>query len=168
MKQHYSEQVRGLFSWSVGSFRFIQEEETPEDKIPVRTNLEDLIVEGARHSTRAKTLVEELPELDITLKFPEKPRSDIKKINLNKNEWRVISFINPENTVRKIAAAAGMDELETRKIVYSLLQARVVEVAHAAPQQKPGIQTRKLTQPEIEEQKSLVTRIIGRFRPNKA
>ncbi len=168
MEQHYSEQIRKLFAWSEGSFRFIQEEQTPEDRIPVRTNLENLIVEGARHSTRGKTIEKELPQLDITLKFPEKPRSDIKNINLNKNEWRVVSLVNPGNTVRKIAAAAGMDELETRKIVYSLLQARVVEVAHTAPQPKPGIQTRKLTKPEIEEQKGLVTRIIGRFRPNKA
>lgn len=168
VKQHYAQKIRELFSWSDGIFQFLQDAHTPEEKIPAPIHLEDLIVEGARHSTRGKALVEELPDLDASLKFPEKPRSDIKNINLNKDEWRVVSFIKPGTTIRQIAASAGLEELEIRRIVFSLLQASIVEIARAAPQPKPGIQTRKLTQPEIEEQKSLVTRIIGRFRPNKA
>jgi len=167
MKQHYRRQIQELFRWEDGTFQFSQNENTPDEIIPVRINLEDLILEDARQSTQDTALLEELPDLDIILKFPEKPRADIKRINLSREEWRVISFVNPANTVRKIAAAAGMSESEIRKVVFSLLQASVVEVVRCAPQPKPGIQTRKLTQPEIEEQKSLVTRIIGRLRPDK-
>jgi hypothetical protein len=168
IQQHYAQQIRKLYSWKDGIFQFLQDAHTPEDKIPARIHLEDLIVEGARQSSRGKALVDDLPDPDAVLKFPEKPRHDIKNINLNKEEWRVISFVKPGNTIRQIGIAAGLEELETRRIVFGLLQASIVEIERNAPQPKPGVQTRKLTQPEIEEQKSLVTRIIGRFRPNKA
>ncbi|MHC1785438.1 MAG: DUF4388 domain-containing protein [Anaerolineaceae bacterium] len=168
LHRHYFQSVRNLFSWKEGSFWFNQEETTPEDKIAVHANLEDLIVEGSRQTTQGKALMEEVPDLDVYLKFPDRPRADIKSINLNKDEWQVISFINPRNSIRQIAVAAGLNDLEIRKIVYSLMQASLVEVVRTAPQPKPGIQTRKLTKPEIEEQKSLVTRIIGRFRSDKA
>jgi hypothetical protein len=168
LHRHYFQSIRQLFSWNEGTFWFNQEETAPEDKIAVNANLEDLIVEGSRQTIAEKALMEEVPNLDACLKFPDQPRTDIKNINLNKDEWKVISFVNPKNSIRQIAAAAGLDDTKIRKIIYSLLQASLVEVVRTAPQPKPGIQTRKLTKPEIEEQKGLVTRIIGRFRSDKA
>lgn len=167
LQKHYFHKVSQLFSWQEGSFWFNQDEETPEDKISIHANLEDLIVEGSRKASQGQAVMEEVPDLDVYLKFPDRPRAEIKNISLNKEEWRVISFINPKNTIRQIAQAAGLDDSNIRRIVFGLLQASLVEVVPAGPQSKPGIQTRKLTTPEIEEQKSLVTRIIGRFRPDK-
>jgi hypothetical protein len=168
LRKHYLQKVRQLFTWDEGSFWFNQEEAAPEDKIPIDANLEDLIIEGSRKTSQSKALIEEVPDLDVCLKFPDQPRADMKNINLNQEEWRVISFVNPKNSIRQIAKAAGLNDHEIRRIVYGLLQASLVEMIRSVPQPKPGMQTRKLTPPEIEEQKSLVTRIIRRFRPDRA
>lgn len=163
LHRHYFEKVRQLFTWGEGNFWFNKDAAPPEDKITIHGNLEDLIIEGSRQVGELKVLQEEIPDLDANLKFSDRPQTDIKKINLNPDEWRVISFVNPKNTISQIARATGLNDLEIRRIVYSLMQASLIEIVRGS-QVKPNVQTRKLTPPEVEEQKSLVTRIIGRFR----
>jgi DNA-binding MarR family transcriptional regulator len=50
-------------------------------------------------------------------------------------EWRVVSFINPKNSIRQIAKACNMTDTEIRKVVYGLLQAGLVEMVKS-----PGMQ----------------------------
>ena len=71
---------------------------------------------------------DEIPSLDMALKFIDRPGTNIRNVNLSVEEWRVVSFINPKNTMRQIARATKMNDLEIRRIVYSLLQAGLVEV----------------------------------------
>ena len=40
----------------------------------------------------------------------------------------MVRYINPKNTIRQIARATKMSDLEIRKIVYGLLQAGLVEL----------------------------------------
>jgi hypothetical protein len=67
----------------------------------------------------------------VALKFAARPTTPLRDIKLSVEEWRVISFINPRNTIRQIAQNNNMDDLQIRKIVYSLLQAGLVEMVHA-------------------------------------
>jgi hypothetical protein len=78
-------------------------------------------------------------------------------------EWRVISFINPRNTIKQIAAATKLNDLEIRRIVYGFLQAGLVDICH--PEGAVAMpQIRFLPTETKEEQKSLVNRLISRIR----
>jgi hypothetical protein len=49
LQSHYTEVLRRLFTWVEGTFRFEPELLAPEDRINVRLDLENLIMEGSRH-----------------------------------------------------------------------------------------------------------------------
>jgi DNA-binding transcriptional regulator YhcF (GntR family) len=78
-------------------------------------------------------------------------------------EWRVVSFINPKNTMKQIAHTNKMSDLDIRRIVYGLLQAGLVEIIRP---EGVVIQQHPSTYPtqDKEEQKSLVNKLIGRIR----
>jgi DNA-binding transcriptional regulator YhcF (GntR family) len=84
-------------------------------------------------------------------------------VNLNVQEWKVVSFINPKNTIRQIAKANRMNDLEIRRIVYGLLQAGLVEIVRPAGMPLPP-QARQLPPVNKEQQASLVNRLINRIR----
>ncbi len=163
LQQHATGVVRRLFTWAEGFFRFEQDRPTPEDKIAVRVDLENLIIEGSRQLREWEHLQEEIPSLDVALKFTDRPGTNIRHVNLSVEEWRVVSYVNPKNSIRQIAKAAKLNDLEIRRVVYSLLQAGLVEMIRstatpAAPQR--GV----MATMEKDEQKSLVNRLITRIR----
>jgi hypothetical protein len=160
LQGYFTEIVRRLFTWVEGFFRFEGDMMPPDDRINVRLDLENIIIEGSRQLREWEQLQDEIPSLDMALKFTDRP---LKNVNLSVEEWRVVSFINPRNTMKQIGQTNKMNDLEIRRIVYGLLQAGLVEiirpegmVIQPSPKMFP-------TQ-DKEEQKSLVNRLIGRIR----
>ncbi|MBA4375110.1 MAG: hypothetical protein C0401_02920 [Anaerolinea sp.] len=160
---YLTEIIRQLFTWSEGFFRFETGELTPDEKIPARLNLENLIIEGARKLHEMEELREEIPSLEMALKFTDRPGMNIRNVNLSVEEWRVVSYVNPKNTIQQIARATKLNDLEIRKVVYALLQAGLVELIRpgGAPIALSG---RRLVTKDPAEQKSLVNRLIDRIR----
>jgi hypothetical protein len=85
---------------------------------------------------------------------------------LNSREWKVVSYINPKNTIKQIAHATHMNEVEIRRIVFALLQAGLVELIRPAGLLKndPRSIPPGLNQKNKEQQKSLIRRLIQRIR----
>ncbi len=160
LQQYFTEIIRRLYTWVEGIFRFESDILPPEDRINVRLDLENLIIEGSRQLREWEQLQDEIPSLEMALKFTERP---LKNVNLSVEEWRVVSYINPKNTMQQIASANKMNDLEIRRIVYGLLQAGLVDIVRPegvkiAPSPKMFPTENK------EEQKSLVNKLIGRVR----
>jgi predicted DNA-binding transcriptional regulator len=154
--------IKQLYTWMDGYFRFETDSLPPEDKITVRVDLESLIIEGVRQMKEWEHLQEEIPSLDMALKFTERPGTNLRNISLNVEEWRVVSYINPKNSIRQISRATKMNELEIRRTVYALLQAGLVEIIR--PEGMPIAARPSYPSQNKEEQKSLVTRLINRIR----
>jgi hypothetical protein len=156
--------VRQLFTWAEGYFHFESNLLPPDGKITVRVELENLIIEGARQIKEMEHLQEEIPSLEMALKFTDRPGTNLRNVNLSVEEWRVISYINPKNSLRQIARATKLSDLEIRRIIYSLLQAGLVEMIRpdGLPSPTPG---RVPPAPvNKEEQRGLVNRLINRIR----
>lgn len=165
LQSYFTDVVRRLFTWVEGFFRFENEVLPPDDRITVRLDLENLIIEGARQLREWEQLQDEIPSLDMALRFLDRPGTSMQKMNLSLEEWRVVSFINPRNTIKQIAAAAKLSDLEIRRIVYGLMQAGLVEmIRHEAMMRTPEFARHQVTPQVREEQKSLVNRLITRIR----
>ena len=101
-----------------------------------------VIIEGTRRRKEVEELDKLIPELDVALKFPENPREKFKGIHLNVDEWKVVSYVNPKNTVRMIMKQLNMSEVEIKRVILALNQAGLVEiVAKTAPKPAPGVPT---------------------------
>jgi hypothetical protein len=127
--------------------------------------LENLIIEGSRQLQEWEQLQDEIPSLDMALKFTARPGSNIRNVNLSVEEWRVVSFINPKNSIKQIAIAAKLNDLEIRRIVYGLIQAGLVELMRPQGAAAPVRESSRPVPPvNVEDQKSLVNRLITRIR----
>ena len=165
LQVYFTEVIRRLFTWVEGFFRFDTDAQPPEDRINIRLDLENLIIEGSRQLREWEELQDEIPSLDMALKFTDRPGTNIRNVNLSVEEWRVVSYINPRNSIRQIAAATKLNDMEIRRIVYGLIQAGLVEVVR--PQGGQALRRempRPTPQVNAEEQKSLVNRLITRIR----
>jgi uncharacterized protein DUF4388 len=160
LQGYFTDVVRRLFTWVEGFFRFEAEMMPPPDRINVRLDLENIIIEGSRQLREWEQLQDEIPSLEMALKFTDRP---LKNVNLSVEEWRVVSYINPKNTMKQIAQTNKMNDIEIRRIVYGLLQAGLVEIVRPegmVVQQHPST----FPTQDKEEQKSLVNKLIGRIR----
>ena len=163
IRQYILDIVYRLFAWAEGYFRFDNDVLPPEDRITLRLDLENIIMEGTRRVEEYEQLQEELPNLDMALTFVERPGANIRDVNLNVQEWKVVSYINPKNTIRQIGRANKMSDMELRRIVYGLLQAGLVEVVRPEGMPLPP-QARQLPPVDKRQQTSLVERLIKRIR----
>jgi hypothetical protein len=74
--------VNRLFTWVEGLFRFENNMMPPEDKITVRISLENLIIDGSRRVREWEQLQDEIPSLDMALKFTDRPGTNLRNVNL--------------------------------------------------------------------------------------
>ena len=132
----------------------------PDDRINVKLDLENIIIEGSRQLRELEQLKDEIPSLDMALKFTDRPLTNV---NLSVDEWKVVKFVDPKNTMRQIASTNKLTEIDVRRIVYGLLQAGLVELARPAGVPAPP-NPKMFPTPDKEEQKSLINKLIGRIR----
>ena len=164
VQDYFIDAVQRLFTWGEGLFRFENDVLPPDEKITVRVDLENLIIEGSRRMREWEQLQDEIPNLDMALKFTDRPGTNLRSLNLSVEEWKVISFINPKNAIRQISRATKMSDLEIRRIVYGLLQAGLVEIIWPEGAPRPIPKRPSLPVGDKDEQISLVNRIIKRIR----
>jgi hypothetical protein len=161
LQNYFVSVVERLFTWVEGFFRFEIDVLPPQDKIFTRISLENIIIEGSRQLREWEQLQDEIPSLDMALKFTDRPGANLRNVNLSVEEWRVVSYINPKNTIRQIARATNLNDLEIRRIIYGLMQAGLVEIIR--PEGLLQVRT-SIPGTTQEEQKSLVNRLIHRIR----
>jgi len=163
LKEEFVEIVNYLFTWVEGLFQFRNNILPKESKITLRINLENIIMEGSRRLREWEQLQDEIPSLDMALKFTDNPATDIRNVNLSVEEWRVVSYINPKNTIAQIAKATKMNNLEIRRIVYGLLQAGLAQLIRSTNAPATKYQKPSLPVADEQEQKTLVNRLIKRI-----
>ena len=159
LQSHFVDVIRRLFTWVEGLFRFENELLPPDDRINVKLDLENLIIEGSRQLREWEQLQDEIPSLDLALKFTERPMTNL---NLSMEEWRVVKYVDPKNTMNQIARATRLNDMEIRRIVYGLMQAGLVEMVRpsTAPLQ---LNPKMFPTKDKAEQRNLINKLIGRI-----
>jgi len=166
IQQYMLDIIYELLSWPEGPFLFHEGQTVGDDRITVPIDLENVIIEASRRIRELALLTEELPNLDLALKFPEVPGDKFKGIHLNVEEWRVVSFVNPKNSIRQIARATNLSDTQIRRIVYGLLQAGLVELVRPPEMEEQARQAaalrRRREMPQV--QPTVINRLIERIR----
>ena len=138
VRQNILNIVYKLFTWTEGLFQFEANKLPSPNYITLPIDLESVIMEGSRRLKEWEILQEELPDLENSLRFTERPDGKLRNINLTVEEWKVISLIDPRNSMRKIAQANNLSDFQIRRIIYGMLQAGLVELVQPT---KPKIST---------------------------
>lgn len=168
VQTYFTDVLERLFTWVEGIFYFQADVTPPPDRITIPLSLENFILEGVRRAQELDHLQEEIPTLDVAVKFADRPGAEVRNLRLTRDEWRVIQYVHPRNTLRQIARATGFSDLKMRRIIYSLLQAGIIELVRPISASQPAPAAAPLINPlnpqQKEERKSLIKRIIDRIR----
>lgn len=164
LQRHMVNVVFDLMNWKEEPFEFIEHETAPGDRIQVPIDLKNVIIQGIRQQQERLKLEEEIPNLELALKFPDDPERKFRDVQLGKKEWQVVGFINPKNTIRQIAKACNLTDTEIRQIVYQLMQAGLVQIVKPQTFEKKR-QTGRLSpiRPETPS-RTVVNRLIARIK----
>jgi hypothetical protein len=163
IQQFVTDIVFNLMTWNREPFRFDDNEQPGDERILVPVDLQNIIVEGSRRKIEIDEITQIIDNLDMCLKFPEDPKKKFEGVQLSVEEWRVVSFVNPKNTIRAIAKANNMSDMEIRRVVYGLHQAGLVELVR--PQSERIVNTRTnrpKAQPQV--QRAVVNRLIDKLK----
>ena len=158
MRSYVLGSIYPLFACSDAWFEFESGRSTEEGVIKVPIEVVDVITEGTRLREEWERLEEELPDLDISLEFPEFPRADLSRVDFSADEWDVISFVSPRNTLRQIARRHNFSEREIREVTAGLLEAGLVRIIEPEEPAAAGEEESPAPEP------NLIQRIIGRIR----
>jgi hypothetical protein len=175
VRQNVLNIVYKLFTWTEGLFQFQANKLPSPNYITLPIDLESIIMEGSRRLKEWEILQEELPDLENSLRFTERPDGKLRNINLTVEEWKVISLIDPRNSMRKIAQANNLSDFQIRRIIYGMLQAGLVELvkptkpqvsatAAASSSTRSARQKRAATSETPAARRSVVERLINRIR----
>lgn len=173
VRQNVLNIVYKLFTWAEGLFQFEANKLPSPNYITLPIDLESVIMEGSRRLKEWEILQEELPDLENSLRFTERPDGKLRNINLTVEEWKVISLIDPRNSMRKIAQANNLSDFQIRRIIYGMLQAGLVELVQpttpqtattASSSSRTARQQRAAVSETPAARRSVVERLINRIR----
>lgn len=153
IKRHELTLLTHFAGWPDGAFTFFPDEQPDDGRITVPLDLESVIIQIARLQKLDEHLEEEIPSLDVALRFTNRPNVKLSDLQLSKDEWRVLNFIKPDNTIRMIANKLDLSDRQVRRVVGSLREAGLIELAHAQRRQR-------LTVEEKQQKRAIVGRLI--------
>ena len=123
------EAVYALATWDDGTFRFAPEEATPSRTI-TKSNT-NLLMEAARRMDEWRVLSKRIPSLDRIPKF-QVPEGKQGQINLNTQEWLILSKIDGKSSIEEIAERINFSTFEVAKLLYGLVTMGLIILAEPA------------------------------------
>lgn len=156
LRRHHRDMACELVTWSQGSLTFEPEVTPPEGTLAVEEDLEQVLVAGQRRLQEWERLRQEIPRLDVTLRFPDGEGSPPGHVDLSAEEWAVISSANTGLTLAEVAVRHRLSDYRLRRAVSGVLRRGLVELSAAQPAGQP--------EPEAEEEerrRGLFGRFIG-------
>ncbi len=123
-KHSGAEAINVFLKWDTGTFEFIAGEKT--DQASINLPVHNVILEAARQIDEWKKMEDVIPSVDVVVDFEEEP--DISDIELRPLEWKALSIINGEKTIKEIAEELKMKTFDLAKVLYGLIQTGLIKV----------------------------------------
>lgn len=114
-----------LFTLPAGAFVFEEGVDLPPREL--NASNEKLIIEGIRRADEWVALQERVPPLNTVFSLITSPEYSAQEINLEPEEWRVLTLVDGRNTLLEIAERSGLGEFRTSQIIVHLLEANLIE-----------------------------------------
>ena len=108
-----------FFTFISGPFRF--HDDVQLDVPTITQSNEMIIMEGIMRQDAWAKIQDHVPSLNMVPRLVPNPASTGSEINLEADEWRVLTMVNGKNTVAQIAQRSSLGEMRTCEIIAQLL-----------------------------------------------
>ncbi len=134
-RRHWMEAaIFACFAEKSGNFKFIDGELAENRRISNQYTTTNFIMEGARREDEMARVKQHLPPADAILRISEEISASVK---LTETEDAMLKKINGFRNFEDAAAAAGLDEMDAAKAIYTLISSGLVQVAQPEPPAPP-------------------------------
>jgi len=116
--------IQTILRWSKGSFVFDPSGKTTEKTIQLP--VQNVILEAARQIDEWKGMEKVIPSMDVVVDFIPEP--DMSDIELNQEEWRVLTTVDGEKSAKEIAQKLDVKEFDTARILYGLISSGLLKI----------------------------------------
>jgi len=114
-----------FFTFNSGPFRF--HDDVQLDVPTITQSNEMIIMEGIMRQDAWAKIQDHVPSLSMVPRLVPNPAATGTEINLEADEWRVLTMVNGKNTVAQIAQRSGLGEIRTCEIIAQLLSSGLIE-----------------------------------------
>ncbi len=129
MRQQIETVVFDLMSWSEGFFSFAEEPPRPIRKdTAVKVSTESLLMEGARRIDEWSRMMDRVPNGAVVPKLAPLSGGPQSFIDLLPREWEVLSLVDGESNLRRIAIELAISEFDVARIIYGMLTTGLIEL----------------------------------------
>ena len=118
--------VHKILMLSDGSFKFTPD--TKSERKTINLPIQHLMLEAARSIDEWKQIEKLIPSLDLLVKIVENPETDTENIKLTSEEWKILTFVDNQSTIKEIAKRVNQSEFQTAKVFYGLISSGLVNV----------------------------------------
>jgi hypothetical protein len=142
--------IYNVFLWKSGEFSYT---DTPINLKGVAGNKLDtmnILLEAARRIDEFAVLKKRIPD-DQGILEAAAPSGNKREVNLNEDEWRLLSLIDGKSTVRNILDQTGYDDFTGYQIVNTLLSSGEIEI-------KPVMSKEELAEQAVQELRTVDAR----------
>jgi len=142
--------IYNVFLWESGEFEYNDAELNLRGVLGKKFNIMNIMLEASRRIDELAVLKKQIPDDQampkLTVNLEDNP-----EIKLNSEEWRVLSIINSNSTVRHILDQTGYDDFSGYKILNSLISSGKIEI-------RPLLSKQELAQQAVSQLKSIDAR----------
>ncbi len=133
LEQQVRQQVEAvafeLLSWDEGFFRFDESGgDLSSADATVRIPTESLLMEAARRIDEWSRIRERVPHLDLVPRLSGPDGGAMPRLDLLPTEWRMLTLIDGQRSLRGIAEEIGESEFDVARIAFGLVCTGVLEL----------------------------------------
>jgi hypothetical protein len=133
IRKHTTEIIHEVINWDQRQFEFVSDLPDFDDMVVVQINPDKIISTATRYVHERRQLEEQLPDLNRGLQFRDAAPARLQELTLSTQEWRVLGYVNPHNSLQAIGKACNVTSTELRRIVLRLREAGIVEIIEPPP-----------------------------------
>lgn len=149
VRHQVEEIILSLFLWIDGEFEFKETPLPTEEVITLKLSAANLIYRGIKKIDNLTCLKNGFFPLDTVLGISADPMNLFQDIKLEEKEKDILYLIDGTRKLQDILLLSPLDNLQTMKILYALLNARIIETKEKA-QKREEIHEEVLRVPEGE------------------
>jgi hypothetical protein len=125
------EAVYTFFTLSSGPFRFYDDRILSQPTITVSNEV--IIMEGIMRQDAWAKIHQYVPSLSLVPRLVPNPSTGNNEINLEAEEWRILTMVDGRNSIGQIAQRSSLGEFRTCEIIAQLLQSGLIENRTLSP-----------------------------------
>lgn len=127
LRLQIEEIVYNLFAWDEGDF-FFHEGAVPQNTpFLIEMNTMNVVMEGTRRIDEWMEIQKVIPSDEIIIALSTFPKIGRDELTISLDEFRVMSLINGENTMKDIIYSSPLSEFVTCRAIYKLMINNLVE-----------------------------------------